>query len=65
MQAWANPFRHAEGIASSLSRNERWRAAATPTLIAVAVDHVENSIDLVSNRAARTASREWFIQHSA
>ena len=60
--AWT-ALRHAECIAGDSGDDKHRRAAASPTLIAVAVNDIEDLIDFISDRPAKTSASEWTVNH--
>jgi hypothetical protein len=61
--AWT-ALRHAERIAGDSGYDKHRRAAASPTLLAVAVNYIEDLIDFISDRSAKTSASEWTVNHA-
>jgi hypothetical protein len=61
--AWT-ALRHAERIAGDNGGDKNRRAAASPTLIAVAIDNIEDLIDFISDRSAEGSASEWTSNHA-
>ena len=56
-------LRHTERVAGNSGSDEHGSTATPPTLIAVAVNDVEDLIDFVSDRSAETSACEWTDSH--
>ena len=56
-------IREPERIPRNRRGNEHRSAAAPPAPIAVAINNIEDGIDLISNRPAKTSAQEWTINH--
>jgi hypothetical protein len=52
-----------ERIACNSRSYKHRSAAAPPALIAVAIDNIEDPINFVSNRPAKTSAHEWPVNH--
>src|SRR5260370_32576471 len=59
--------RRATGQPERIARNsggyEHRRAAAPPTRITMAIDNIEDAIDFIPNRPAKTSAHKWPVNH--